>query len=121
MEVAKLTEGPISLGSMIEAQEAIVMGDETMKFPAKSVVVGFDPPNSISWMPSPPVPTRRIQWWFNLSPEGSGTKVSHEVEVDLGAAAEMFGGLDAYKATRGVDIANGMKKTLQNLKAAAEG
>ena len=120
VKVRKLTEGPTGLGSMIEADERIELGDQVMEFPAKSVVVAYEAPKVISWMPSPPVPTRRVQWWFRLAPEGQGTKLMHEVEVDLGDAADMFGGLDAYKKTRGVDVANGMGKTLQNVKAAAE-
>ena len=89
-----------------------------MEFAAKSVVVAFDPPNSFSWIPVPPIPIRRIQWWYHLSPEGRGTKVVHEVEVDLGEAREMFGGTEAYNSTRGADVIRGMEKTLQNLKAA---
>ncbi len=33
----------------------------------------------------------------------------------------MFGGVEGYKATRGVDISRGLEKTLENLKKAAEG
>ena len=121
VKVRKLTEGPCCLGAMIEADESIKMGDQVMEFAAKSVVVAYDSPKVISWMPSPPVPTRRIQWWFQLTPEGQGTRVSHEVEVDLGEAAAMFGGVESYKATRGVDIARGLEKTLENLRKAAEG
>ena len=65
----------------------------------------------------PPVPLRRIQWWSHVTPEGQGSKVLREVEIDLGEAAEMFGGVEAYNATRDVDIAKG----LENLRKAAEG
>lgn len=121
VEVRQLTSGPTGLGSMIEADEHIVLGDQAMDFAAKSVVVAYDAPKVISWMPCPPVPTRRIQWWFHVAPEGQGSKVKHEVEVDLGEAAEMFGGVEAYKATRGADISRGLEKTLENLRKAAEG
>ncbi len=121
VKVRKLTEGPCCLGSMIEADEHIELGDQVMEFAAKSVVVAYDAPKVISWMPSPPVPTRRIQWWFHVAPEGQGSKVTHEVEVDLGEAASMFGGVEGYKATRGVDISRGLEKTLENLKKTAEG
>ncbi len=53
--VRKLTEGPTGLGSMIEADESIQLGDQHMEFAAKSVVVGYDAPNSMSWIPVPPV------------------------------------------------------------------
>ena len=121
VNVRMLTHGEVGLGTMIEADESISMGDQKMEFAAKSVVVAYDAPSVISWMPVPPVPTRRIQWWFHLTPEGQGTKVSHEVEVDLGEAAPMFGGVEAYKATRGADIARGLGKTLENLRKAVEG
>ena len=110
VNVRKLTEGPVGLGSMIEADEHIELGDQVMDFAAKSVVVAYDAPNTISWMPNPPIPTRRIQWWFHVTPEGQGTKVVNEVEVDLGAAREMMGGTEAYRATRGADIIRGMRE-----------
>ena len=68
----------------------------------------------------PPLPVERIQWWFRLSPEGQGTKVVHEVEVDLGAAREMMEGTEEYNKVRGVDVSRGMEKTLENLKESAE-
>lgn len=118
--VRTLTQGPTGLGTIIEADESIHLGDQHMEFSAKSVVVKYEPPNVISWMPVPPIPVRRIQWWFHVTPEGQGSKVVNEVEVDLGDATEMMGGVEAYKATRGVDIATGMAKTLENLRQAAE-
>ena len=84
---------------------------------AKAVVVACSPPNTLSWISAPPLPIRRIQWWFNLSAEGSGTKVVHECEVDLGEEARaMFGGTQGYNDTRGADVIAGMEKTLENLK-----
>jgi uncharacterized protein YndB with AHSA1/START domain len=115
-----LTDGPTAFGSKIEADESITMGGETMEFSTQSVVVGYTPNERISWIPNPPVPTKRIQWWFNLTPDGDGTKVSHEVEVDLGSAAEMFGGVEGYMKVRAPDVIAGMEKTLQNLKNALE-
>ena len=60
------------------------MAGQKMEFVATSVVVACDPPNTISWIPVPPLPIRRIQWWYHLAPEGQGTRVTQEVEVDLG-------------------------------------
>ncbi len=122
VEVRQLTKGPVGLGTMIEANEKITIGDQTMEFAATSVVVNYDAPKSMSWIPVPPVPLRRIQWWHHLTPQSGGTQVVHEVEVDLGDVGRtMFGGTEAYQAGRGVDVANGMDKTLENLKKAAEG
>ena len=49
-------------------------------------MVTFDAPNSFSFVVNPALleQVRRIQWWFNMSPEGDCTNVSHEVEVDWG-------------------------------------
>ncbi|MCH8226240.1 MAG: hypothetical protein IIC97_10270, partial [Chloroflexi bacterium] len=61
---------------------------------------------------------RRIQWWFRRSPQGGGTKVVHEVEVDWGdIQEEMLKGLrDNYEQIRAVVVKDGMVKTLDNLK-----
>lgn len=114
--VRLLTQGPTDIGTTIEADESIDLGDQHMDITAKAVVVACSPPNTLSWIAAPPLPIRRIQWWFNLSAEGSGTKVVHECEVDLGEEARaMFGGTQAYNDTRGADVIAGMEKTLQNL------
>ena len=42
------------------------------------------------------------------------------MEVDLGDAAEQFGGVEAFKAGRGAAVHGGMQKTLENVKQAAE-
>ena len=98
LSIRKLTEGPVDLGTMIEAQEHIELGEEVMDFAARSVVVTYDAPKTISWIPVPPLPTRRIQWWFHLTPDGQGTRVVNEVEIDLGDARDMMG--DAWHGHR---------------------
>lgn len=64
-----------------------------------------------------------MQWWFNMEESGSGTKVTHEVEVDWGDLThEMLVGLrDNYEAVRAGVVRTGMDQTVQNLKAIAEG
>ena len=120
VNVRKLTEGPVGLGSMIESDESVQMGDNTIELSTTSVVVGYNPPNNISWIVVPPFPLRRVQWWFQLTQQGEGTKLVHEIEVDLGEAAEQFGGVETFKAGRGADLETGMQKTLENVKQAAE-
>ena len=120
VNVRKLTEGPVGLGSMIEASESVHMGDQVIELSTTSVVVGCNPPNIFSWIVVPPFSLRRVQWWFQLTQQGAGTKLVHETEVDLGEAAEQFGGVETFKAGRGADIATGMQKTLENVKQAAE-
>ena len=120
VDVRKVTPGPIGLGSVVEANESIQLGDRRLEFLARSIVVTFNPPNTISWIPTPPLPIRRIQWWFRLSIDEQGTKVVHEVEVDLDDEAfDMFGGAENFAETRGTDMARGMDKTLENLRRAA--
>lgn len=57
-----------------------------------------------------------------MSPQGSGTKVVHEVEVYFGEfQTDMLKGLkDNYEQVRAGIVRSGMGKTLQNLKAMAE-
>jgi len=119
--VRQMTDGPTQLGSVIEANEALEVGGQRMEFAARSFVVTFDPPRTISWVAAPPVPIGHIQWWFHLTPEPSGTRVVNEVEVDLGEEGRaMFGGVDGYLTVRAPDVAKGMAQTLQNLKSHLE-
>ncbi len=96
-----------------------------MDLTADSIVVTFDTPNSFSWIVNAALPEqfRRIQWWFNMSADGDSTKVTHEVEVDWGNLThEMLIGLrDKYEQVRAGVVRTGMDKTVENLKAMAEG
>ncbi len=120
VKVQILTDGPIGLGAMIEADEAVQMSDNTIELSTKSIVVAFNSPNNLSWIVVPPFPLRRVQWWFQLTQQGNSTTLVHEVEVDLGEAAEQFGGVETFVAGRGAALATGMQKTLENVKHAAE-
>ena len=120
VNVRTLTEGPIGFGSIIESDESVQMGDNTIELSTKSVVVGFSSPNNLSWIVVPPFPLRRVQWWFQLTQQGDSTTLVHQVEVDLGEAAEQFGGVDTFIASRGAALSTGMQKTLENVKHAAE-
>lgn len=64
-----------------------------------------------------------MQWYFDLAPDGSGTKVTHRVEVDWGPIThEMLIGLrDNYEEIRAPYVRDGMGKILVNLKKMAEG
>ena len=72
--------------------------------------------------PALPEQVRRIQWWFNMTPQGNGTKVTHECEVDWGDIThEMLVGLrDNYEQVRAGVVRSGMDKTVANLKRMAE-
>ena len=120
LNVRTLTEGPIGLGSIIEVDEAVQMGPNTIELTTKSVVVGYNSPKTLTWVVVPPFPLRRVQWWFQLNQQGDSTTLVHEVEVDLGEAAEQFGGVETFIAGRGAALTTGIKKSLENVKQAAE-
>ena len=120
VNVRSLTEGPIGLGSVIEADESVQMGPNTIELSTKSVVVAYNSPNKLSWIVVPPFPLHRVQWWFQVTQQGESTTLLHEVEVDLGEAAEQFGGVETFIASRGEALSTGMQKTLENVKQAAE-
>ncbi len=118
--------GPVGTGTHIYADETVKMADGSgMDLTADSIVVTFDPPNSFSWIVNPALPeqVRRLQWWFRMSPQGGGTKVVHEVEVDWGdLQTEMLKGLrDNYEQVRAGVVRTGMDQTLENLKRMAGG
>ena len=118
--------GPVVTGTHIIAEETVKMADGSgMAITADSVVVTCDPPNCFSWIVNPALgeQIRRMQWWFYMSPQGGGTKVVHEVEVDWGDIQnEMLKGLrDNYEQIRAGVVRDGMVKTLENLKRMAGG
>jgi uncharacterized protein YndB with AHSA1/START domain len=118
--------GPVGTGTHFHAEETVKMADGSgMDLTADSIVVTYDAPNSFSWIVNPALPeqVRRIQWWFRMSPQGSGTKVVHEVEVDWGDITnEMIRGLiDNYEQVRAGVVRTGMTKTMENLKRMAGG
>ena len=123
--VTQNPSGAVRTGTVLSAQETVKMADgSSMDLTADSIVVTHDAPNSFSWVVNPALPeqTRRIQWWFHMSPQGSGTKVVHEVKVDFGEfQTDMLKGLkDNYEQVRAGIVRSGMGKTLQNLKTMAE-
>jgi uncharacterized protein YndB with AHSA1/START domain len=114
----RIGDGPLGVGAKFEADEEIRIMGRTTRMTASSEVVDYDPPNVVSWtsMPSVPPKPRRIQWWFRLTPEGSGTRVLHECEVDFGPMANVIV-KGPYALMRGGTIKRGMRKTLENLRA----
>lgn len=118
--IKKTPDGPVGLGTRMFAEEKVRMGNDTMDLTAESVVVTCDPPNCFSFITNPALPEtiRRMQWWFRMSPDGQGTKVIHEVELEWGdIQTDMLKGLrDNYEQLRAGIIRDGMQKTLQNLK-----
>lgn len=121
LRLRKVTDGPVRMGTRFEADEDIRMGPSRTKFTAASEVVVFDAPKVFSWTSMPPgsPKPKRIQWWFRLTPEGTGTRVSHEVEADMGLVANLLMKCPYY-LMRGRRIGKGMQRTLANVKREAE-
>ncbi len=122
LRIRKLSQGPVGFGTTFEADGSITIAGQTIEFVATSVVVTYDPPNTISWIPVPPLPTRRIQWWYHLSPEGQGTRVTQEVEVAMGEQTDpqLVSLKENYQTIKAPDIEAGMAKTLENLRRMVE-
>lgn len=116
--VEKFIAAPPSpkVGTEWEADEEITIGKKTDKFIAKSVVQEYDEPTVLSWTSIPPIPPvpKRIQWWYHLTPEQGGTRVSEHVEVDFGGAKNFLLKVP-YQIMRAPAVAAGMKRTLDNL------
>lgn len=125
-EIASIRlSGPVGLGSTWEADIRVPRLDQP--FVARSEVLVFDPPREFSWSSEPPPmvdgepeSAPHVTWWFRLGPQGSGTLVKHAfrvVEPKVGAQ-ELT---NFFESTNRADsIRAGMRKTLSNLKAAAE-
>ena len=96
-----------------------------MDITAESVVVNCEPPKCFSFVVIPAFPEsiRRMQWWFHMTPEGQGTKVVHEMELEWGdIQTDMLKGFrDNYEQIRAGTVREGMQKTIQNLKRMAGG
>ena len=122
LSISLVGSGPVGFGTVYECQEKVRMGEDSMELGTTGVVVTYDPPNTLSWINTAiGVPLRRIQWWFHFKPEGTGTKVIHEVEVDFGELTDpmLISFRDNYEAGRAPYVRDGMKKTLENLAQAA--
>jgi uncharacterized protein YndB with AHSA1/START domain len=118
-------QGPLRVGARWEADERVTgVGRST----AVSTCTVCDPPRELAWKPqAPPVRKGRedsrpdVTWWFRLRPDDHGTLLEHGfrvVEPKVGAA--MLKGFYAL-SRRERTIRRGMRRTLQNVKAAAEG
>lgn len=118
-------QGPLRVGARWEADEHI---RGVGRFTAVSTCTVFDPPHELAWKPqAPPIRKGRedsrpdIGWWFRLHPGQDGTLLEHGfrvVEPRVGSAMmKAFYALSRRERT----IRRGMARTLQNVKAAAEG
>ena len=72
------------MGTTIQAEEVVIVGGDSMELTAESTMVTYEPGKAFSFTVIPALPewVGRMQWYFDLAPGGSGTKVTHRVEVD---------------------------------------
>jgi len=117
--------GRVEPGTRLHADETLMLADgSSLDVTSDSVVVTCDPPSTFSWIVSPALPDRfrRVQWWFHLVPEGGATRVTHEMELDIGELRDplLISLRENFDQVRGSVIRAGMDKTLQNLKRMAE-
>lgn len=117
-------DGPLGPGSTWEADEEITGAGQ---FVARSECITFEPPRVLGWRSFPPpiakgnersVPD--VTWSYTLEPVAGATLVEHAfrvVEPKVGALRlKMF----YLVVRREKTIRRGMRKTLLNLRAAAE-
>jgi uncharacterized protein YndB with AHSA1/START domain len=117
--------GPLAVGTTWESAEKV---PKAGSFTAKSEVTEFNPPKVFAWVSHPPPLSKRhvaestidAHWRFDLEPSGGGTRVTNSfrvVEPKVGAMKlKLFYALTGRPKV----IRRGMRKTLENLKAAAE-
>jgi uncharacterized protein YndB with AHSA1/START domain len=121
--VRVLTDGAVHEGSEWEADEVVRFGKGTQSFTATSRMTQFAPPYSLAWTSTPPgrPKPKRIEWTWRLEPSsGGGTDVTERIEVDMGAALNVaMKGMYARK--RGEYVAEGMRRTLDNLEQLSHG
>jgi hypothetical protein len=118
--------GAAEVGTRFYAEESVRLADgHELDLTADSVVVVCDPPTTFSWLANPAMADRlrRVQWWFNFTPEGDGTRVVHEVEIDFGDLQDqtLKGLRDNFEHVRAPVVRAGMEKTLENLARMASG
>jgi hypothetical protein len=118
--VRMVSSGPLEVGSEWDADEEIKFGRGMQKFVARSTVREYEAPRVLSWTSMPPgkPAPRRIQWWYELTPDAGGTQVVERVEVDMGPMKNVLMRVP-YHFMRGTTVADGMRRTLENLEAKA--
>jgi len=115
--IAKVTEGPIGVGTRYRSSEKI-----TMSYRAETEIVIYQPCELVVWISKPvgePVPFHR--WAFRLAPDNGGTRLSHQVRA--ARASGLMGWVQrlGFLFTRPhALIPAGMERTLVNVKALAE-
>lgn len=117
-------EGPLGVGSGWEADESIKMMGA---FKARSECLVFDPPREFAWKSVPP-PIKKdradsvpdVTWRFLLQEDGDGTVLEHSFRVVEPKSGGLMMKVFYLLTRRASTIRKGMRKTMQNVKAAVE-
>ena len=115
--IAKLSDGPVGVGTRYRSSEKIIMS-----YRADTEIVAYQPGELIVWISKPVgerVPFHR--WAFQLVPENGGTRLTHQVRA--ARASGLMGWVQrlGFLFTRPhASIPGGMERTLANVKALAE-
>lgn len=117
--------GPVETGATFEADN---LAGEVGRFVSRNRFDVVDAPNELRWTSYPPLDEGEpedhqieVTWWFKLSPSGEGTGVEHGFQVPRPrAGAEQ---LEAFLEGTGrlTKVYAGMRRTLDNLEAQAQG
>lgn len=116
--------GPIGVGTIFEG--AISVGS-VGSFVSRNIIEVCDAPQRLAWVSYPPLDEGEtdehqieVHWAFTLTPAGDGTRLEHTFEVPRpragGDELEQF----LERTDRIATVAEGMRRTLTNVKDAAE-
>ena len=117
--------GTIARGATWEADESIKMVGQ---FTARSECTVFEPPREFSWKSYPP-PIKKgddhsvpdVTWWFRLEPRDGNTVLEHSFQVVPPRSGGLMMKVFYLLTRRASTIRKGMRRTLENVKAAVEG
>lgn len=126
-EVRTITDisGPLGIGTTFRSENVIPkVGDLT----ATEEIIEWDPPRVMGWRSYPPPVLKRkpasvpdIRWRYELIPEDVGTRVIHSFRIVAPHQGNIPFRLFYLVSRRRSTIVAGVRKTLANLKAMAEG
>ena len=122
VEVRKITDGPVRVGTQFEADEDITAPKAIkVKFVAQSHVTAIEQDRLFQWKSrTPKFPVGQADWTYELTAVDGGTNVKESVDVyyDWRWFDLLVGW--PYRKYRGPYVVAGMDETLKKLKAYAE-
>ena len=117
-------DGPLEPGATFEGDIAT---GEVGSFVSRNVIHEVDRPNRLVWRSYPPLdddetPDYQIEviWSFTLTADADGTAVTHSFEVPRPKAGADQLAAFLERTDRIETVRQGMRRTLENLKQAAE-